>query len=79
MSEPDGCAFDRLYGPVAAAPSLVLGQLGQSLDGRIATETGHSHYVNGREALVHLHRLRAGSTVPARPRDRVEALVGHVS
>lgn len=55
----DGCAFDRLYGPVAEAPCLVLGQLGQSLDGRIATTTGHSHYVNGPEALVHLHRLRA--------------------
>ena len=57
--EPDACAFSRLYGPIADAPSLVLGQLGQSLDGRIATETGHSHYVNGWEALVHLHRLRA--------------------
>ncbi len=55
----DASAFHRLYGPVAGASSLVLGQLGQSLDGRIATETGHSHYVNGREALVHLHRLRA--------------------
>jgi len=34
-------------------------QLGQSLDGRIATETGHSHYINGDDALVFLHRLRA--------------------
>lgn len=54
-----GFALDPLYGPVAAAPSLILGQLGQSLDGRIATSTGDSHYVNGPEALVHLHRLRA--------------------
>ena len=52
-------AFQRLYAPVAGAASLVLGQLGQSLDGRIATETGHSHYLNGREGLLHLHRLRA--------------------
>jgi len=40
-------------------PQLVIGQLGQSLDGRIATESGHSHYVNGPESLLHLHRLRA--------------------
>jgi riboflavin-specific deaminase-like protein len=38
---------------------LVIGQLGQSLDGRIATTNGHSHYVTGPESLVHLHRLRA--------------------
>jgi diaminohydroxyphosphoribosylaminopyrimidine deaminase/5-amino-6-(5-phosphoribosylamino)uracil reductase len=38
---------------------MVVGQLGQSLDGRVATETGHSHYINGPEALAHLHRLRA--------------------
>jgi riboflavin biosynthesis pyrimidine reductase len=41
------------------APQLVIGQLGQSLDGRIATTNGHSHYVTGPESLVHLHRLRA--------------------
>lgn len=39
--------------------ALVIGQIGQSLDGRICTETGDSHYVNGDAALVHLHRLRA--------------------
>nr|WP_254277780.1 RibD family protein [Halomonas sp. 3H] len=38
---------------------LAIAQLGQSLDGRIATESGHSHYINGPESLVHLHRLRA--------------------
>ena len=37
----------------------VIGQLGQSLDGRIATPTGHSHYINGKPAIIHLHRLRA--------------------
>lgn len=36
-----------------------MAQLGQSLDGRIATASGHSHYINGRSALIHLHRLRA--------------------
>src|SRR5262249_46258615 len=38
---------------------LVVGQIGQSLDGRAATATGHSHYINGAEGLDHLHRLRA--------------------
>lgn len=39
--------------------SFVIGQLGQSLDGRIATPAGHSHYINGPRAIVHLHRIRA--------------------
>ncbi|WP_084608184.1 RibD family protein [Nisaea denitrificans] len=38
---------------------LVIAQIGQSLDGRIATASGHSHYINGPESLDHLHRLRA--------------------
>ena len=37
----------------------VIGQLGQSLDGRIATPTGASKYINGQDALRHLHRIRA--------------------
>ena len=50
----------NLYAPLAGAnASFVLAQLGQSLDGRIATPTGHSHYVNGPQAILHLHRLRA--------------------
>ncbi len=36
-----------------------IGQLGQSLDGCIATHRGDSCFVNGPEGLVHLHRLRA--------------------
>jgi riboflavin-specific deaminase-like protein len=36
-----------------------IGQLGQSLDGCVATHGGDSAYVNGPEILVHLHRLRA--------------------
>lgn len=43
----------------AAGRPRVIGQLGQSLDGRIATPTGASKYINGRGALRHLHRLRA--------------------
>nr|WP_290981166.1 RibD family protein [Halomonas sp.] len=45
--------------PLVSRDSWVIAQLGQSLDGRIATESGHSHYINGQESLVHLHRLRA--------------------
>ncbi|MCP8938389.1 RibD family protein [Alsobacter sp. SYSU M60028] len=38
---------------------FVIAQLGQSLDGRIATTTGESRYINRAAALDHLHRLRA--------------------
>lgn len=51
-----------LYLPVAMSPpgrSLVVGHLGQSLDGRIATDSGDSFYVTGERNLDHLHRLRA--------------------
>jgi diaminohydroxyphosphoribosylaminopyrimidine deaminase/5-amino-6-(5-phosphoribosylamino)uracil reductase len=50
-----------LFGPLrkgAVDDLLVIGQIGQSLDGRIATESGHSKFVNGPAGLVHLHRLR---------------------
>lgn len=39
--------------------SFVIAQLGQSLDGRIATPTGASKYINGPIALDFLHHLRA--------------------
>jgi riboflavin-specific deaminase-like protein len=38
---------------------FVVAQLGQSLDGRIATLTGDSKYINRAAALDHLHRIRA--------------------
>lgn len=38
---------------------FVIAQLGQSLDGRIATPTGDSRWINRDAALDHLHRLRA--------------------
>jgi diaminohydroxyphosphoribosylaminopyrimidine deaminase/5-amino-6-(5-phosphoribosylamino)uracil reductase len=48
------------YGPLVAAGSrLVLAQLGQSLDGFIATRTGDACFVTGEEDREHLHRLRA--------------------
>ena len=40
-------------------PAWVIGQLGQSLDGCIATRGGDANFVNGDEVLLHLHRLRA--------------------
>lgn len=51
--------FDLFLPLVAQAGPLVIAQLGQSLDGRIATESGASHYINDVEARTHLHRLRA--------------------
>lgn len=48
-----------LYLPVRLPRDLVIGQLGQSLDGRIATEGGSSHYVTGPKDIERLHRLRA--------------------
>jgi len=43
----------------AGAASWVLAQLGQSLDGCVATSTGDSCFVTGAQSLLHLHRLRA--------------------
>ncbi|MEL7463681.1 MAG: RibD family protein [Pseudomonadota bacterium] len=45
--------------PIDVEGPVVVAQLGQSLDGRIATVTGASKYISGFEALKHLHRLRA--------------------
>lgn len=45
--------------PLDIKGDVVVAQLGQSLDGRIATATGASKYISGFEALKHLHRLRA--------------------
>ena len=51
-----------LYRPLLAlAPGqrCVVGHLGTSVDGRIATVDGDSRWVSGRADLVHLHRMRA--------------------
>ena len=48
-----------LYLPLTRGPDLVIGQLGQSLDGRIATVSGKSHYITGPEDIRRVHRLRA--------------------
>lgn len=49
----------QLYGPMLARHDLVIAQLGQTLDGRIATISGDSNYVTGELDRQHLHRLRA--------------------
>jgi riboflavin-specific deaminase-like protein len=52
----------ELYVPVLPrdrSETLVIGHLGQSLDGYIATRRGDSCFVTGPENILHLHRMRA--------------------
>ena len=42
---------------------ILLAQLGQTLDGQIATQSGQSKYINGQDGLSHLHALRAWADV----------------
>ncbi len=51
-------ALLALYQPLLSGPWCVA-QLGQSLDGCVATHSGDSYFVTGAESLLHLHRLRA--------------------
>jgi diaminohydroxyphosphoribosylaminopyrimidine deaminase / 5-amino-6-(5-phosphoribosylamino)uracil reductase len=54
--------WEELFGPLRRGlvdELIVVGQCGQSIDARIATPSGHSHYINGEAGLAHLHRLRA--------------------
>jgi riboflavin-specific deaminase-like protein len=58
----DPLTYEDFFGSLRDAPEnqpYVIGQLGQSLDGRIATVTGQSRDINNSCALDHLHRLRA--------------------
>jgi diaminohydroxyphosphoribosylaminopyrimidine deaminase / 5-amino-6-(5-phosphoribosylamino)uracil reductase len=55
-------AWADLFGPLrngGVDDLVIVGQVGQSLDGRVATATGHSKYINGPAGIEHLHRLRA--------------------
>src|SRR6476660_2485897 len=61
---PADAGLSPLYGPLLATPTArdgcyVLGRIAQSLDGRIATTSGASHWISGQEDIVHTHRLRA--------------------
>jgi diaminohydroxyphosphoribosylaminopyrimidine deaminase / 5-amino-6-(5-phosphoribosylamino)uracil reductase len=75
----------ELYLPIRLHADLVIAQLGQSLDGRIATESGHSHYITGQADIRRLHRLRAlvdavivgaGTVVSDNPRLTVRQVEG---
>ncbi len=58
----DGRATERSLAEIRSADAdrpYVVAQLGQSLDGRIATISGDSRWINGGHALDHLHALRA--------------------
>jgi len=62
LTFPLPAPWEELFGPLrhGRVDELVaVGQIGQSLDGRVATASGHSHYINGPAGLAHLHRLRA--------------------
>ncbi|MDR7028499.1 RibD family protein [Rhizobium rosettiformans] len=49
-----------LYAPIAAAKDgFVLAQVGQSLDGRVATPSGDARDISGPDGIAHLHRCRA--------------------
>jgi diaminohydroxyphosphoribosylaminopyrimidine deaminase / 5-amino-6-(5-phosphoribosylamino)uracil reductase len=54
--------WDGIFGPLRQGTIddlMIVGQCGQSIDARIATPSGHSHYINSEDGLAHLHRLRA--------------------
>ena len=54
--------WEELFGPLRTGTVddlVVVGQIGQSLDGRIATASGQAEFINGPAGLAHLHRLRA--------------------
>jgi len=60
----DAAELSPLYGPLLARPTapdgcFVLGRLAQSLDGRIATNSGASFWISGDGDVLHTHRLRA--------------------
>ncbi|MGA4956414.1 RibD family protein [Streptomyces lavendulocolor] len=76
---------DRYLPLCLAGPRLTFAQLGQSLDGFIASRTGDADYVTGEEDRAHLHRMRAladavvvgaGTAVADDPRLTVRACPG---
>ena len=61
---PADAGLSALYGPLVAVPAesdgcFLLARIAQSLDGRIATFSGASQWISGREDILHMHRLRA--------------------
>ncbi len=80
--------LEQRYAPILSPPieaPLVIAQLGQSLDGRIATASGHAQFVTSDADRTHLHRLRAlcdavlvgaGTVVADNPQLTVRAVTG---
>ncbi|MEL7279317.1 MAG: RibD family protein [Pseudomonadota bacterium] len=60
FSPSEAAAWD-LYSPLARRDTgpITVAQIGQSLDGRVATTTGDAQDVSGPDGLAHLHRMRA--------------------
>ncbi len=58
---PDERDALQLYGALAGATEVpqFFAQIGQSLDGRVATISGDAQDISGADGLAHLHRLRA--------------------
>ncbi len=59
---PAEAAALTLYGALVGPPTgraRTIAQIGQSLDGRIATISGDARDISGPDGLAHLHRLRA--------------------
>ncbi|MFF3544122.1 RibD family protein [Streptomyces platensis] len=83
---PEAAELADRYLPLClAGPEVTFAQLGQSLDGFIATRTGDADFVTGAEDRCHLHRLRAlsdavlvgaGTAVSDDPRLTVRACAG---
>ncbi|WP_432142583.1 RibD family protein [Streptomyces sp. bgisy084] len=83
---PEAAELAGRYLPLClAGPQVAFAQLGQSLDGFIATRTGDADFVTGPEDRCHLHRLRAlsdavlvgaGTAVADDPRLTVRACAG---
>ncbi|AOP47271.1 deaminase [Streptomyces lydicus] len=83
---PEAAELVERYLPLClAGPRYAFAQLGQSLDGFIATRTGDADYVTGPADRRHLHRLRAladavvvgaGTAVADDPRLTVRACTG---
>lgn len=60
LSTDMDCACLSLYKPIASRNGpFVLAQVGQSLDGRVATPSGDAQDVSGCDGIAHLHRCRA--------------------
>src|SRR4249920_1648250 len=54
--------WQTIFGPLRNATRdglVVVAQIGQSIDGRVATNGGRGEFINGAPGLDHLHRLRS--------------------